>query len=80
MVGLKLLPGVGALLSSVLKSEASNFIKQTPIGGGAGGKVPKVRIPEKGSRIFYPNGDDDDNGDDGGDDDNDDKGAQGSIP
>ena len=35
-------------------------------------KVPKVRFPEKGSRIFYPSGDDDDSGDDGGDD-NDDK-------
>ncbi|KAK7091633.1 uncharacterized protein [Littorina saxatilis] len=47
VVGLKNVPGMGGVISSVLKSEATNFIKQTPIGGG-GGKLPGMKIPEKG--------------------------------
>ena len=50
VVGMKSVPGVGGVISAVLKSEASNFIKQTPIGGG-GGKAPKVKIPEKGKPL-----------------------------
>ena len=49
VVGLKGVPGVGGIIAAVLKSEASNFIKQSPIGGGGGGKAPKVKLPEKGN-------------------------------
>nr|KAG5710807.1 hypothetical protein BaRGS_026958 [Batillaria attramentaria] len=38
---------MAGVVNMVLKSEASNFIKQTPIGGGSG-KPPQVTIPEKG--------------------------------
>ncbi|KAK7502920.1 hypothetical protein BaRGS_00005869 [Batillaria attramentaria] len=47
VVGVKSIPGMAGVVNMVLKSEASNFIKQTPIGGGSG-KPPQVTIPEKG--------------------------------
>ena len=49
VVGVKSVPGMGRVVSAALKNEASNFIKQTPIGGGKEkGRPPKMRIPETG--------------------------------
>ncbi|XP_059167541.1 sphingosine-1-phosphate lyase 1-like [Physella acuta] len=46
IVGLKEIPGVGELLTSVLKSEAKNFLKTTTL--ASTGKPMSVAIPKKG--------------------------------